>query len=84
MLQLETLHFMWSQWSTSYTPEIIFIGAILPVRKEESNNKCKQDAMWLMAQLFLQFFESMMTLFYLVGKCVPGWCSFVFQLFSQC
>ena len=29
-------------------------------------------------RMFLQFFEGMMTLFYLVGKCVLGWYSFVF------
>ena len=34
--------------------------------------------------MFLQFFEGMMALFYLVGKCVVGWCSFVFNYFSQC
>ena len=34
---------------------------------------------------FLQFFEGMMTLFYLVGKCALGWCSFcIFNYFSQC
>ena len=31
--------------------------------------------------MFLQFFECIMTLFYLVGKYALGWCSFVFELF---
>ena len=44
----------------------------------DTDNK-KSCGLWhSWKNVFLQFFEGMMTLFYLVGKSTLGWCSFVF------